>query len=649
MRFRPPTLLTLAVVLFVGSPASAEPPKPMATKVFCVADLVVPYPEMAVQKLLSCPPRGDGSKLQPTVTESGEKLVQLVTSMIRPYSWGDMGGAGKAEFFDLGFALVVNNSPEVIEEVSELLATLRRLQDRQLSTQVFVVSVPAGFCERIGLKCDATPAVSDRELRLLLEAAQAHREANVMQFPKVTTFDGQTATITAGDRRTFVTGVEARKVNGVGVLVPKNVPVDLGYSMKLCGRVSADQKFVKLQVKVERTTLGGPVELVPVVSEVTPIYEGGSQGQPVAFTQYLEAPDLKTVAVEKTVTVPTGGTVVLGGWKDSCEDCSQPLTSKVPYINRLFKNATPAAPCEFVVFATTHAIPCDAPVRHTEVRKMRNVAAVDAAAAVNQQLVKQASRMVVVPEPVSNTVLVSGEKALVQQVSRDLASMDVAPPQVHIQGLILEVPADWLADIGLKTEAGKPLVLTEREVAMFTAAIRRQKEKGDLDILSRPQMLVADNQTGFAQMGSNYPYVSRTDAAGKETIEYQPLGVSLRVIPRVNADGTLLLKVEHQHSTVSPTPINLGNGVKAPAFNVQSLQTTAKLHDGQTLVVCGGVSKTERVAATDDGQRKVDGEIRRQTVVVITPRRVKAEAARPAADATPASSPVVPSPPAPRR
>jgi general secretion pathway protein D len=47
------------------------------------------------------------------------------------------------------------------------------------------------------------------------------------------------------------------------------------------------------------------------------------------------------VAVVTTVSVPDGGTVLLGGIKRLSEgrkEIGVPLLSKVPYINRLFKN-----------------------------------------------------------------------------------------------------------------------------------------------------------------------------------------------------------------------------------------------------------------------------------------------------------------------
>src|SRR5205085_4186076 len=64
-------------------------------------------------------------------------------------------------------------------------------------------------------------------------------------------------------------------------------------------------------------------------------------GQPIPFTQFLQQPVLNTITVQTSVSVPDGGTVLLGGLKRMSEGRNEfgpPVLSKLPYINRLFKN-----------------------------------------------------------------------------------------------------------------------------------------------------------------------------------------------------------------------------------------------------------------------------------------------------------------------
>jgi len=56
---------------------------------------------------------------------------------------------------------------------------------------------------------------------------------------------------------------------------------------------------------------------------------------------YLQQPKLSTLAIEKTVAIPDGATVVFGGCKKVSEvqyEVCPPVVSDIPYLNRLFKN-----------------------------------------------------------------------------------------------------------------------------------------------------------------------------------------------------------------------------------------------------------------------------------------------------------------------
>ena len=81
--------------------------------------------------------------------------------------------------------------------------------------------------------------------------------------------------------------------------------------------------------------------LFPITTFITPVFEGGAQGQPIPFTQFIQQPTFTTVTVQTTVSVPDGGTVLLGGLKPLSEGRNEfgpPVLSKIPYLNRLFKN-----------------------------------------------------------------------------------------------------------------------------------------------------------------------------------------------------------------------------------------------------------------------------------------------------------------------
>src|SRR5205814_4102417 len=66
--------------------------------------------------------------------------------------------------------------------------------------------------------------LNDIQVYMFMEAAQGDRRVNVMQAPKLTLFNGQTATLTVSDTQFFVTNVNVVSVNGQIVFMPINSP-----------------------------------------------------------------------------------------------------------------------------------------------------------------------------------------------------------------------------------------------------------------------------------------------------------------------------------------------------------------------------------------------------------------------------------------
>jgi type II secretory pathway component GspD/PulD (secretin) len=563
--------------------------------------------------------------------------------------------------------------------------------------------VPAGLCEK-ALAC-GTPHVgfqtlTECEVRAFLQAAQACKESCVTQTPRVTVADGEEATVRVGGTKTYVTGLTATAVHGTPVLVPQTTNVEVGDALALRPHVSADGKFVRLQVQATRS-IAGETELIPVTTQIKPVFEGGSQGVPIPFTQFVQAPPaVSHQRVQVTAVVPVGGTVALRGWREPSQPCCEPcpVLSEIPYVNRLFKPA-PARPCDVVLLVTAREVlappccpgapcptagvkdapcppavcpasPCPAPVAQVLpcpapacppqvvvpspafgvtyhpaplpappvaaavrfatptppalpapiaappmpvrmivppplpmvaparmpapgtaiVYKLRNVAAADVAQAVTKQIGCEQQGVVVIAEPVSNNLIVRTDAGRQQKVAKLLGAIDQEPPSIGVTTLVLEVPAGFVTKAGLEADGCQhpesKWVLTEREARMLTALIRAEKQTG-IEVLSRPQICVSDNQTGFVQVGQDFP-VQVAQAAAPGQLTYQPVGFTGRVTPRVMPDGkSVLLRVETQVSRPTPAPVNLGNGVAAQAFNVQTVSTAETIPFGGTLVVRG--------------------------------------------------------------
>jgi general secretion pathway protein D len=326
----PAALLGACCLALFTLPADAAGTRvKMVTRSYQVADLVIPLSHAEAG-----PARGPEKAPQATTLE--DRLIKLLVRTIRPASWAENGGRGTIDYFPLTMTLVIAQTPKVHEKIASLLGELRKMQDVEVALEVrFVTVSEAFFWERVGVDfnvqsrgdhCPAGPAVKDlvgcrlkqvgptflddKQVYQLMEAVQGDQRASVMQAPRVTLANGQTATVHITDTRFFLTGVDVVPCDGHNTVRPKNEPVDVGFRMTAQPVVSPDRRFVQLFFKLQQTDLAEVVPLMPVAMPVK-----NSEGQEVMFQLFVQQPQLSKLTVEKMLAIPDGRTAVFGGFR----------------------------------------------------------------------------------------------------------------------------------------------------------------------------------------------------------------------------------------------------------------------------------------------------------------------------------------------
>src|SRR5205814_2291259 len=66
-------------------------------------------------------------------------------------SWQDASGPGTIDYHPLGMTLVINQTLDIHEQIADLLAALRRLQDQEVAIEVRLITIADAFFERLGL------------------------------------------------------------------------------------------------------------------------------------------------------------------------------------------------------------------------------------------------------------------------------------------------------------------------------------------------------------------------------------------------------------------------------------------------------------------------------------------------------------------
>jgi hypothetical protein len=180
--------------------------------------------------------------------------------------------------------------------------------------------------------------------------------------------NGQASTIDLTDKRFFVTGVTKTAVDGQVVLMPRSESIATGWKWSVQPAVSADRRYVQLRLTANQASLVEPVPMFPVITMITPTLADGSKGEPVPFTQYIQQPEVTCRDMQTTCAIPDGATALLSGWttqRQVVQEYGPPVLSKVPYVNRLFKNVGYGRETEHVLVLVTPRI-----ILHEEVEEV---------------------------------------------------------------------------------------------------------------------------------------------------------------------------------------------------------------------------------------------------------------------------------------
>jgi hypothetical protein len=207
---------------------------------------------------------------------------------------------------------------------------------------------------------DVPTPLDEKQVRKFLEAVQGDIRSNVMQAPRMTVNDGQEANFRSTEQQHFVTDINTVREGGRLAVCPKTQTFSTGVELSVRPKIQAEKRTVVINLKANLTSLDSErVSLFPVVIPVTPVGKDGKSEKPVVFTQYLQQPHFTTLSIQEELTIPDGGSVLLGGWKrvsTGRNEFGPPVLSKVPYVGRLFTTVGYSRSVENVLMMVTARI-----------------------------------------------------------------------------------------------------------------------------------------------------------------------------------------------------------------------------------------------------------------------------------------------------
>jgi general secretion pathway protein D len=145
------------------------------------------------------------------------------------------------------------------------------------------------------------------------------------------------------------------------------------------------------------------------------------------------------------------------------------------------------------------------------------------------------------------------------------------------------------AGAGVATALGVPNLSISS--ADFELMIRALESQGRLEVLSRPQILVKNNQVAHLQVGEKLQIADSTQVLSNgnlsTTTRNQDVGIILNVTPQISADGFVSMDIAPEISTVTTRTTQVSENLSTPIISVRQVKTSVMVKDGETVVIGG--------------------------------------------------------------
>ncbi len=226
----------------------------------------------------------------------------------------------------------------------------------------------------------------------------------------------------------------------------------------------------------------------------------------------------------------------------------------------------------------------------------------------------------------TNSVVVTDIAENLDRAAKLIASLDTQPPQVLIEGKIVEASERFLRSVGvnwnvsgqaisLGNTARGPVNMNPRfninptmaqsgnfnfsvdvgtldVFGSISAALSLSESEAKVKTLSSPRIMTMSNEPAYISQTTEVPVkqVTITGNSSQETYQFKPLALRLDVTPQVTADGSVMMKVKVARQIAGAKETD-----GSFSTNSREADTRVLVKNGQTAVI-GGIYTSD---ATD--------------------------------------------------
>jgi len=121
--------------------------------------------------------------------------------------------------------------------------------------------------------------------------------------------------------------------------------------------------------------------------------------------------------------------------------------------------------------------------------------------------------------------------------------------------------------------------------------IKALSSVGKVEVLSRPSIVARNNQPAVITVGQRVPFIVNSqitqDGRTINTINYDDIGIILRVTPRIESEEMVELDVNPEISALTNSTVQISENLTAPVYDMRSALTKVVVPTGKTVVIGG--------------------------------------------------------------
>jgi len=256
-----------------------------------------------------------------------------------------------------------------------------------------------------------------------------------------------------------------------------------------------------------------------------------------------------------------------------------------------------------------------------------------------------------------NAIVVSAPRQMLDKIKTDLEKVDVAPPQIMIEAIAVELSSaqDLDVSLGLKGQnanSGQVDVNTGSGDISYTtvgalpndfrARLKALVAERKAQIHSNPRMAVANGQSAEIFIGAQrFMRVKYAQYGGEsEKIQGVDVGTRIAITPWTGGNGEITTTISPEVSNV----VELDRATGLPTLSSRRASTTVRVKDGETIVIGGLTQKQDYVTHRKVPilgslplvgplfQSRATNSVNTELVILITPRLLTASGHLPNAE-----------------